>query len=84
MDLMNAGITLIATIRKRKTRMRKPYWIEKEHLFDGTEYVCSRSGARFEEPWEECPACGVRMKKIKYDPVCVDEAEMLDILLGDE
>jgi len=24
------------------------------------------------------------MKKIKYDPVCVDEAEMLDILLGDE
>ena len=47
-------------------------------------YIISRCGARFEEPWEECPACGVRMKKIKYDPVCVDEAEMLDILLGDE
>ena len=56
----------------------------REHLFDGTEYVCSCCRASFEEPWEECPACGVRMEKIKYDPVYVDGAEMLDILLGDE
>ena len=63
---------------------RKPYWIEREHLFDGTEYVCSCCGASFEEPWEECPACGVRMEKIKYDPVYVDEAEMMDILFEDE
>ena len=34
----------------------------------------------FETPWEECPACGVKMEKIKYDPVYVDEAEMMDIL----
>ena len=26
-------------------------------------------------PWEECPACGVKMDKIKYAPVDVDEAE---------
>ena len=26
-------------------------------------------------PWEECPACGVRMEKIKYAPVDVDEGE---------
>ena len=64
--------------------MRKPHWIEREHLFEGMEYVCSRCGASSEEPWEECPACGVKMKKIKYDPVYVDESEMLDILLGDE
>ena len=64
--------------------MSKPHWIEREHLFDGTEYVCSRCASSFEEPWEECPACGVRMEKIKYDPVYVDGAEMLDILLGDE
>ena len=63
---------------------RKPHWIEREHLFDGTEYVCSCCGASFEEPWEECPACGVKMEKIKYDPVYVDEAEMMDILFGDE
>ena len=64
--------------------MKKPHWIEKEHLFAGTEYICSCCGASFEEPWKECPACGAVMKKIKYDPVYVDEAEMLDILLGDE
>jgi len=50
----------------------------------GKEYVCSCCGASFDEPWEECPECGVKMKKIKYDPVYVDEAEMLDILLEDE
>ena len=64
--------------------MKRPHWIEKEHLFDGTEYVCSRCAASFAVPWEECPACGVRMEKIKYDPVYVDEAEMMDILFGDE
>ena len=64
--------------------MRKPHWIERERLFNGTEYVCSRCRASFEEPWEECPVCGVKMKKIKYDPVYVDEVETLDILLGDE
>ena len=48
--------------------MRNPHWIEREHLFAGTEYVCSQCGASFEEPWEECPACGVRMEKIKYGP----------------
>ena len=64
--------------------MRKANWIEEEHLFDGTEYVCSRCALSFEEPWEECPAYGVRMEKIKNDPVYVDGAEMLNILLGDE
>ena len=64
--------------------MRKPHWIEKKHLFDGTEYLCSCCGACFEEPMEECPACRAEMKNIKYDPVYVDEAEMMDILFGDE
>ena len=26
-------------------------------------------------PWEKCPASGVRMEKIKYAPVDVDEGE---------
>ena len=64
--------------------LSSPHWIEREHLFDGTEYICSRCGASFEEPWEECPACGVKMKKIKYDPVYEAEAEMMNILFGDE
>ncbi len=63
--------------------MRKTHRIEREHLFDGTEYICSRCGESFEKLWEECPACGVKMKK-KYAPVYVDKAEELEILLGNE
>ena len=64
--------------------MKKPHWIKREHLFGPMEYVCSVCGAAFDEPWEECPGCGARMKKVKYDPVYVDEAEMWDILLGED
>ena len=64
--------------------MGKPHWIEKEHLSDWTEYVCSQCGASFEEPWEECSACGAERKKKNYDPVYMDEAEMMDILFRDE
>ena len=64
--------------------MRKPHWIERFHLFEGFEYICSCCGEKSDEAWEECPSCGVKMKKIKYDPVYVDEAEMMDILFEDE
>ena len=56
----------------------------REHLCDPVEYICSVCGAASEKPWEECPECGAKMKKVKYDPVYVDEAEMLDILLDDD
>ena len=49
--------------------MKKPHWIQREHLFDPMEYVCSECGAAFDEPWEECPECGARMKKVKYDTI---------------
>ena len=62
----------------------RAHWIQRDHLFAGVDFVCSACGAVFDEPWEACPECGARMKKIKYDPVFVEEAEMLDILLGDE
>ena len=64
--------------------MKKPHWMMREHLCDPMEYVCSVCGAASEEPWEECPECGAKMKKVKYDPVYVDEAEILDILFGDD
>ena len=64
--------------------MKKPHWIMREHLCDPIEYICSVCGEASEKPWEECPECGAKMKKVKYDPVYVDEAEMLDILFGDD
>lgn len=56
----------------------------REHLCGQIEYVCSRCGAAFEEPWVECPECGIKMKKVKYDPVYIDEYEIWDILYGDD
>ncbi len=64
--------------------MRKPHWILKEHLCGQIEYFCSKCGTAFDDVWEECPECGVKMTKVKHDPVLVDEYEMLDILLGDD
>ena len=64
--------------------MRKPYWIKREHLCGPVEFVCSVCGTAFDEPWPECPECGAKMKKVKYDPVFVDGYEELDILLGDD
>lgn len=64
--------------------MNNPHWIKKDHLFSGMEYVRSCFGASFDEPWEQCTACGAKMTRIKDDPVFMDEAEILDILLGDE
>ena len=67
-----------------KARHTRPHWIQKEHLFGEIEYVCSVCGDVFDEPWEVCPECGAKMRKVKFGPVFVDEAEMLDILFGDE
>lgn len=60
------------------------HWIHKEHLFDPEEYVCSVCGEGSDRPYDECPACGSDMTGgIKYDPVFVDELEVMDIVLGD-
>ena len=85
MQKATASMKLIFPADKLTMDMiKKSYWIQREHLFDPVEYICSVCGAASEEPWEECPVCGAKMKKIKYDPVYVDEAEMLDIILEDD
>ena len=85
MQKATASMKLIFPADKLTMDMiKKSYWIQREHLFEPVEYVCFVCGAAAEKPWEECPECGTNMKKVKYDPVYVDEAEMLDILFGDE
>ena len=36
------------------------------------------------KPYTVCPSCGAAMKKAKYDPSWVDEAEGLSALLDDD
>ena len=64
--------------------MRSAYWIQKTHLLRADEYICSACKASCGKPCKTCPACGAAMKKAKYDPSWVDEAEGLSAMLDDD
>lgn len=64
--------------------MKSAYWIQKTHLFRSDEYICSSCGRACSSPRGKCPGCGARMKKSKYEPSWVDEAEGLSALLDDD
>lgn len=64
--------------------MSRAQWIQKTHLFRADEFVCSKCTASFPKPYAVCPSCGVEMKKTKYDPSWVDEAEGLSAILDDD
>ena len=66
--------------KKKKTAS----WIRRTHLFRADEFICSVCKASFRKPCQACPACGTRMKKTKYDPSWVDEAEMISMIMDDE
>ena len=64
--------------------MRSAHWIQRTHLFRSDEYICSACDASCKKPYTVCPACGTSMKKAKYDPSWVDEAESISALLDDD
>ena len=64
--------------------MSKARWIQKTHLFRADEFVCSKCEASFPKLYAVCPACGSEMKKTKYDPSWVDEAEGVSAILDDD
>ena len=57
-------------------------WIRHTHLFSADEYECSACGHTASDPKPVCPHCGASMGGEKYDPSRVDEAAMMDIILG--
>jgi hypothetical protein len=63
---------------------RKPDWIRHTHLFRADEYECRFCRYVGDRPYPVCPECEMEMSGTKYDPSWVDEAAMLDIILGDE
>ena len=63
--------------------MKSAHWTRRTHLFRADEYICSSCKASYKKPYRECPSCGAAMKKAKYDPSWVDEAEGLSALLDD-
>ena len=63
---------------------RTPDWIRHTHLFKVDEYECRFCGYVTDRPYSICPNCEMEMRGTKYDPSWVDEAAMLDIMLGDD
>jgi len=64
--------------------MKSADWTQRTHLFRADEYICSVCGSSCDKPYKVCPKCGAKMKKGKYDPSWVDEAEGLSALLDDD
>lgn len=64
--------------------MKKAHWIQKTHLFRADEFICSSCRTVFNKPYRICPSCQMPMRKTKYDPSWVDEAEGLSAILDDD
>ena len=59
------------------------YWTLETHLLREDEYVCSACGKAEDKAYTTCPNCGARMSGSKYNPVHIEEAEILDIIFED-
>lgn len=64
--------------------MKTAHWTQRTHLSRADEYVCSACRHISDKPYMICPVCGSSMKKSKYDPSWVDEAEGLSAFLDDD
>ena len=64
--------------------MSNARWTQKAHLSRADEFVCSKCGASFPNPYEISPTCGSELKKTNYDTFGVDEAEGLSAFLDDD
>ena len=64
--------------------MKSAHWTRRTHLFRADEYICSACGHSAPRPASSCPHCKAAMKRTKYDPSWVDEAEGLSAMLDDD
>lgn len=64
---------------KKQKKQKPAKWIEKDRLFRGREYVCSRCGSAFPTPSAVCPGCGSVMRGKRYDPEWIEEMEFYDV-----
>lgn len=63
--------------------MKKAKLIKHTHLLKADEYFCGNCKTKLSKPSKTCPSCGVTFKLTKDDLHWIDEAEVLDIFLGD-
>ena len=77
---MNERVTLVGRRTIVKKAVVTGYWLRRTHLFRPNEYICSAYGyTTVKRNLKVCPRCSASMKKTKYDPSWVDEAEFYDL-----
>ena len=65
-------------------KAKHPYWVQHSHLFADDEYRCSKCGHKVDWPVPVCPGCGAQMGASEDDANWVEEAEIMDILFGED
>mgnify|MGYP002624712797 CR=1 FL=1 len=61
-----------------------PHWIKHSHLLSPDEYECSACGGVFRRKSRTCPKCGAVLIRVADRHEWIDEAAMLDEILGDD
>jgi Zn finger protein HypA/HybF involved in hydrogenase expression len=64
--------------------VKRGYWKVQEHLSGDATFQCSRCKGVFQNREAFCPKCHSENKKVSYDPVWVDEIEMMDAIFDDD
>lgn len=59
-------------------RIETTDWMKEEHLWGDVTYRCLSCNGVFRRPEAFCPNCRAEVKRIKNDPVWVDEMEFYD------
>ena len=59
-------------------RIKTADWVKEEHLWGEVSYRCLSCNGVFRRPEAFCPNCRAEVRKIKNDPVWVDEMEFYE------
>ena len=77
-------LIILGSVTGGKGKHKTGTWLQKTHFLRADEYICSVCGRSAAKPRRACPHCGAEMRKSKYDPSWVDEAEMMSALFDDD
>ena len=75
------GVTVI--IMQKEERVLKPHLIKHSHLFEADDYECSECHSVFRRLSSTCPNCGASLRTVLDRQEWVDEAEEINLMLGD-
>ena len=77
-------LIILSTSTGENNRHKTGSWTQKTHFLRADEYICPNCGRSTAKPRRTCPYCSTEIKKTKYAPSWVDEAEMMSAIFDDD